>query len=86
MTQFYIVEIKEVNGEYEHGVTWAFDEDANKARLKGESAYYAKLSEAAVSNYAKHSVVLISDEAFPVMYKCFRHEVTPEPEVSEPTE
>lgn len=81
MTQFYIIEIKQLsNGEYEHEVSWAFDADADAARLKGESTYYDKLSKAAVSNYAQHSVTLISDEGFPVMNKCYKHNVQPEPE------
>ena len=85
--QYYIIEIKRVNGELEHNVTWAFDEDADKARLKGESAYYAKLSEACLSNTDSHSVTLISDEGFPVMHNCFKHEVEPTPEPTpEPTE
>lgn len=81
MTQFYIIEIKEVNGEYEHEVSWAYDEDTDKARLKGESLYYAKLSAAAVSEFAQHSVTLISDEGFPVMNQCYKHEIVPEEEV-----
>lgn len=81
MKQYYIYEIKQLaNGEFEDNRSWAYDEDDTKARLKGESAYYAKLSEAAVSTYAKHSVILVSDEAFPIMYKSFKHEVEPEPE------
>lgn len=79
MKQYYIYEIKQLaNGEFEDNRSWAYDEDDTKARLKGESAYYAKLSEAAVSTYAKHSVILVSDEAFPIMYKSFKHEVEPE--------
>lgn len=84
MKQYYIYEIKQLaNGEFEDNRSWAYDEDDTKARLKGESAYYAKLSEAAVSTYAKHSVILVSDEAFPIMYKSFKHEVEPEPQPPE---
>lgn len=86
MTQLYIIEIKKLaNGEFEHEVSWAFDEDANKARLKGESTYHAKLAEAAISEYESHAVTLISQEGFPIMYQCYKHEAvaptpTPEPE------
>ena len=81
MTQFYIYEIKQLpNGEFEDNRAWAYDEDPDKARLKGESIFYEKLSEASVSNYAKHSVILVSDEGFPVMNKCYKHEVQPESE------
>lgn len=87
MKQYYIYEIKQLaNGEFEDNRSWAYDEDDTKARLKGESAYYAKLSEAAVSTYAKHSVILVSDEAFPIMYKSFKHEVEPEPQTPEEEE
>ena len=84
MTQFYIYEIKQLpNGEFEDNREWAYDEDPDKARLKGESIFYEKLSEASVSNYAKHSVILVSDEGFPVMNKCYKHEVQPESELAD---
>ena len=79
MSQFYIYEIKQLpNGEFEDDRAWAYDEDPDKARLKGESIFYDKLSKASVSNYAKHSVILVSDEGFPVMNKCYKHDVQPE--------
>ena len=49
MTQYYIVEIKMVNGEFEHQVHWAYDADATTARLKAESKYHEVLAAAAVS-------------------------------------
>ena len=50
MTQFYIVEVQKLqNGEYAHIVHWAFDADADKARLKAESKYHEVL--AAFCNY-----------------------------------
>lgn len=81
MYQFYIVEIQQyANGEYGHLVHWAADEDADKARLKGESKYYEVLSAAAVSELPSHSAILFSTEGFPLMHQCYKHTVTPEPE------
>ncbi len=74
MTQFYIVEIKKFqNGEYEHNVHWAFDADADKARLKAESKYHEVLSAAAVSETAEHSAIMFSTEGFPIMHQCYKH-------------
>lgn len=87
MTQFYIIEIqKYYNGEYGHIVHFAYDADADKARLKAESKYHEVLASAAVSETAEHSAILISSEGFPVMHQCYKHEIpaetepTPEPE------
>lgn len=75
MTQFYIIEIKQLaNGEYEHIVHYAFDADPVKARLKAESKYHEILSVGAVSETRKHSAIIISDEAFPVMNQCYKHD------------
>lgn len=74
MYQYYIIEIqKNATGEYAHNVMYAYDEDQNMARLKGESVYYQTLAAAAISNVAQHSVVLISDEGFPIMNQCYKH-------------
>ena len=81
MTQFYIVEVQQyANGEFGHIVHYAFDEDPDKARLKGESKYYEVLAAAAVSNLPSHSAILFSTEGFPIMHQCYKHTVTPEPE------
>ena len=88
MTQYYIIEIQQyANGEYGHIVHYAFDEDADKARLKAESTYHSILASAAVSETKKHSAVILSDESFPVMHSCYKHDVAaPEPEPEEETE
>lgn len=88
MTQYYIIEIQQyANGEYGHIVHYAFDEDADKARLKAESTYHQILAAAAVSETKKHSAVILSDESFPVLHACYKHNVTaPEPEPVEETE
>ena len=83
LTQFYIIEIQQnKDGEYGHLVHWVFDEDPTKARLKAESKYHEILSAAAVSDTLKHSAIIISDEAFPVMFQCYKHEAE-ETEVGE---
>lgn len=85
MTQFYIVEIqKYANGEYGHLVHYAYDEDADVARLKGESKYYEVLSAAAVSNLPEHSAIMFSTEGFPIMHQCYKHAVVPEEPTPEP--
>ena len=73
MYQFYIIEIKKKNGEYEHEVSWVYDEDPITARRKGESAYYSKLSGACVSNYDMHSVTLIDDKGTPWLFHNYDH-------------
>jgi hypothetical protein len=75
MTQFYILEIKQFNnGEFEHNVYYAWDENHDKARLKAESKYHEILSQAAVSDTKKHSAIIVSEECFPVVNQCYRHE------------
>lgn len=86
MTQLYIVEVKKsANQEFEHNVFWVYDEDPDKARLKGESKYYEVLSAAAISDVAEHSAILFTSEGFPLMHQCYKHESATET-VEEPTE
>jgi len=89
MTQYYIVEIQQLaNGEYSHLVHFAWDADPDKARLKAESTYHSILAAAAISETKKHSAVILSDESFPVMNACYKHDLPasePEPE-NEPEE
>ena len=90
VTQFYIFEIQQYqNGEYGDIRHIAFDEDAEKARLKAESKYHEVLSAAAVSELPMHSAILVSSEGFPIMHQCYKKTVTPavvEEEQTEPTE
>ena len=77
MTQFYIVEIQQyANGEYGHLVHFAYDEDADKARLKAESKYHEVLAAAAVSETKSHAAILFSTDGFPIMNQCYKHEVS----------
>jgi len=78
MTQLYIVEIqKNANGEMAHNVFWAYDEDPDKARLKGESKYHEVLAAAAVSEVAEHAAILFTSEGFPLMHQCYKHTTQP---------
>lgn len=78
MTQLYIVEIqKNANGEMGHNVFWAYDEDPDKARLKGESKYHEVLAAAAVSDVAEHAAILFTSEGFPLMHQCYKHTTQP---------
>lgn len=84
MTQFYIVEVKQLpNAEYEHQVYWVWDADADKARLKAESKYHEVLAVAAISNTMSHAAILFSTEGFPLMNQCYKHQVTQAPVESE---
>ena len=85
MYQFYIIEIrKNVNGEYEHNVRWAFDANLDLARRKAEAIAYELLMVAALSETITHSVTVLSDEGFVVFNKCYHNvQPTPEPETQE---
>lgn len=87
--QYYIVEIQQyADGSYGHLVHFAYDENADMARLKGEAKFYEVLSAAAISNIPTHSAIMFTTEGFPVMHQCYKHAVSPapepEPEVTEP--
>lgn len=84
MTQFYVVEIQQyANGEYGHIVHYVFDEDAEKARLKGEAKYHEVLAAAAVSELPTHAAIMFSTEGFPIMHQCYKHTTEAEPETTE---
>lgn len=90
MTQFYIVEVQQyANGEFGHIVHYAYDQDADVARLKAESKYHEVLAAAAVSNLPTHSAIMFSTEGFPILHQCYKHDVIPEapaPVEEEPAE
>lgn len=76
MTQLYVIEVKKnINDEFEHNVNWVWDEDPNKARLKGESKYHEILAAAAVSDMKEHSAILFTSEGFPLMHNCYKHDL-----------
>lgn len=77
--QYYVVEIKRLyNGELEHDITWHWDADQDKARLKGEAKWHDVMSKAAVSETLSHGAILFSSEGFPVLHECYHHEPVPE--------
>lgn len=41
---------------------------------EAESKYHTVLASAAVSEIPVHSAILVSEEGFPVMYQCYKHE------------
>ena len=74
--QFYVMEIQQyADGSYGDIKHFAYDEDADQARLKAESKYYEVLSAAAVSNLPSHAAILFSSEGFPIMHQCYKHNV-----------
>jgi len=79
MYQYYIIEIqKNANGEYGHIVHYAYDENADRARMKAESKYHEVLAAAAISDVPQHSASLIASDGFPVMHQCYVHNVVSE--------
>lgn len=81
MYQYYVVEIiKMQSGEFEHNVFWLYDENDNKARLKGEAKYHQVLAAAAVSEHLEHSAILFSSRSEPLMFWCYDHDAIPEVE------
>ena len=76
MTQFYVLEIQQLTpGTFAHLVHTESDEDPDLARRKGEAKYYTILAAAAVSTIASHAAILCSQEGYPLMHKCYEHEV-----------
>ena len=74
MYQYYVVELqKYANGEYGHIVHFAYDQDQDKARLKGESKYHEVLAAAAISELPEHGAILLSSKGEPVMHQCYVH-------------
>lgn len=72
--QYYIMEIQQYNdGSYGDTKHFAWDEDADKARLKAESVYHQVLAAAAVSETMSHAAILFSSEGFPIMNQCYKH-------------
>lgn len=75
MTQYYIIEIKQLNnGEYEHNVYYAWDADRETAFMKAQQKYHELLSTAAVSDTLKHSAIIIDSSAAMVESRSFKHD------------
>ena len=74
MYQFYVTEVRKTSsGEFEHDNYWTWDEDENKARLKGEAKFHEVLSRAATSTYAEHGAILFSSQCYPIKHECYYH-------------
>ena len=74
MYQYYIIEIqKHANGEFGHIVHWAYDENADRARLKAEAKYHEVLAAAAVSDLPQHAAALLASDGAEIMRQCYRH-------------
>ena len=81
MYQYYVVEIQQyANGGFGHIVHYAYDENADTARLKGEAKFHEVLAAAAISELPSHSAIMFSTDGFPIMHQCYKHEVAPQPE------
>lgn len=70
--KYYIVEIQNDNGSYNHIVQTADN------RQQAESIYHQVLSYAAISTLASHTAVLLTDEGFMIMSQCYKHATEPE--------
>ena len=72
--QYYVMEIQQYqDGTYGDIKHFAYDEDPDLARMKGESKYYEVLAAAAVSALPSHAAILFSSEGFPIMHQCYKH-------------
>lgn len=79
MYQYYVIELQKYNdGSYGNLTHFAYDENADKARLKGEAKYYEVLAAAAVSNLPQHAAILMSSSGEPIEHKCYEHPVETE--------
>lgn len=75
MNQFYVLEIQQyASGEFGHIVHYAYDENPEMARLKGEAKYHEVLAAAAISELPMHSAILVNQAGFPVMHQSYVHE------------
>ena len=80
MYQYYVTELRKLqNGEFEHYNHFAWDEDQDTARLKGEAKYHEVLAAAAVSEYLEHGAILMASDCTPILYQCYRHKKIEEP-------
>ncbi len=74
MYQYYVTEVRKTHaGEYEHENYWAYDEDQQKARLKGEAKFHEIMAKAAVSDFAEHGAIMFSAQCYPLMHAYYVH-------------
>ena len=46
-------------------------------RNEAEAKYHTVLAAAAVSDVEKHACIVFTEEGFPIMHDCYRHNTTP---------
>ena len=74
MYQYYVIELQKYqDGTYGNLTHFAYDEDADKARLKGEAKYHEILAAAAISEIPEHAAVLMSSQGVVIESKCYKH-------------
>lgn len=66
--KYIVVELQKTSEGVVGNSVFAFDTLA-----EAEAKYHLVLSYAAVSTLPVHSAVLVSEEGFPVAYKCYKH-------------
>jgi len=77
--QYYVMEIQKYqDGTFGDITHFAYDEDPDKARLKGESKYHQILAAAAISQLPEHGAILMSSRCEPIEHKCYFHQTANE--------
>lgn len=78
MFQYYVTEVrKTTTGDFEHQNYFVWDEDEQKARLKGEGKFHEVLATAATSVYAEHGAILFTSQCYPIKHECYVHTAEP---------
>lgn len=72
MPKYIVIELQ--NGSI-GGNNWSYD-----SRADAEVKMYQVLSEVVKSSVEVHTVMLVTDEGFPLERKCYKHGAEPEPE------
>ena len=67
--KYYIVEVqKQPDGNFAHLVHTADNRNA------AESTYHQVLAAAAISELPQHGAILFTDEGYPLMQQCYKHD------------
>ena len=59
-----------------NGETVANIVTTHATQAEAESKYHLVLSAAAISNVPVHAAVMLSEEGFPMLHQCYKHEAT----------
>lgn len=68
--KYIVIELQKLVDGTVANLVYAYD-----TKKEAESKYYAILSAAAVSNIPIHSAIILQEDAMPVAYKSFVHNV-----------